>query len=532
MYRSGGFYALEKNSSEFEIAWGVGLDDSSATKKYQIRYTIMDAVKNYNDCSEFYWQFIGTSNGIPANKVTGTIKLPSKVLDKQNLRTWAHGPLQGNINIVDEQTVTFDLENLRAGNMVEVRVVTLENIFNSNLNTISRDGFDNILSQEERWANSANEERNRAKMITAIIVIAIIAEIAVIVFLIVRYFIIISNLKKVEPEEKFDYFRDFPDEDASAGDAAYLYYFDKQRGFKQNVSKVVSGTILSLSLKDAISFEKGEKDKVYIKINENFNIEELKPDEKNVYDILVKVKDSAKTDENNMFEVKDIEKYAKKNYSTFLSKIESIEDIAKKSQIEKGNYDIETDKIAKKWQTKSGIYLAVGFFCFCAMAFIITLFLAIPFFLSAFLCYRIAKKTKQLTQKGANEREKWVALKKYMEEFSLLNEREVPELVLWEKYLVYATAFGIADKVLDQLKIRYPEIVDENYMMSHGYMHLYMINNVNFDRAVASGINRAYSSSLSQRASSNYSSGGGFGGGFSGGGGRSDGRWPDGMGGR
>ena len=315
------------------------------------------------------------------------------------------------------------------------------------------------------------------------------------------------------------------------GDAAYLYYFDKLNGFKKNVSKVVSGTILSLSLKDAISFEKGEKDKVYIKINDNFNIGKLKNDEKKVYDILVKVKDSAKTNEDNMFEVKDIEKYAKKNYSAFLSKIDDLESIAKKSQIAKQNYDAETDKKASKWESKSTTYLMIGFFCFCGLAFVITAFLVIPFLLSAFLCNRIAKKTRQLTQRGTNEREKWVALKKYMEDFSLLNEREVPELVLWEKYLVYATAFGIADKVLDQLKIRYPEIADENYMISHGYMHLYMINNINFDRAIASGINRAYSSSLSQRASSNYSSGGGFGGGFSGGGGRSDGRWPDGMGG-
>ncbi len=39
-----------------------------------------------------------------------------------------------------------------------------------------------------------------------------------------------------------------------------------------------------------------------------------------------------------------------------------------------------------------------------------------------------------------------------MEEFSLLKEKEIPHLVLWEKFLVYATAFGIADKVIKQLK--------------------------------------------------------------------------------
>ena len=45
------FYALPISGNKFEIAWGVGLDDSSDTKKYKISYTVEDAVTVYNDCS-------------------------------------------------------------------------------------------------------------------------------------------------------------------------------------------------------------------------------------------------------------------------------------------------------------------------------------------------------------------------------------------------------------------------------------------------------------------------------------------------
>ena len=111
-----------------------------------------------------------------------------------------------------------------------------------------------------------------------------------------------------------------------------------------------------------------------------------------------------------------------------------------------------------------------------------------------------------------------------MENFSLLNEREVPELVLWEKYLVYATAFGIADKVLKQLKIKYPELSDENYMISNGYMYIYFMNRYNFERTLTSSMQKAYSAGLAEKASremesSHSSSGFGGGGGFSSGGG-------------
>ena len=168
---------------------------------------------------------------------------------------------------------------------------------------------------------------------------------------------------------------------------------------------------------------------------------------------------------------------------------------------------------------------------------IIPLIEVIPLLICGILCSRLQKKTRNLTQKGANEQEQWKALERFMENFSLLDEREVPELVLWDKYLVYATAFGIADKVLKQLKIKYPELVDDNYMISNNYMLVYMMSRYNFDRMLTSSMQKAYNAGVRERAarqaaaSSSYSSGGGGGGGFSGGGGRR--RWPEaGMGGR
>ena len=143
------------------------------------------------------------------------------------------------------------------------------------------------------------------------------------------------------------------------------------------------------------------------------------------------------------------------------------------------------------------------------------------------MCFIISKRYTGLTQKGENQKEAWEGLKKYIEDYSMIEDREVPELVIWEKYLVFATAFGIADKVLKQLKIQYPELSDDTFtngtyvgaMYGNGF-NLAMINSIN------SAVTSAYTTGVSQRAAeydySNMSSGGGFGGGFSGGGG---GRW-------
>jgi uncharacterized membrane protein YgcG len=43
-------------------------------------------------------------------------------------------------------------------------------------------------------------------------------------------------------------------------------------------------------------------------------------------------------------------------------------------------------------------------------------------------------------------------LKKFLKEFSLLDERHVQEVSLWKDYMIYATLFGIADQVIKDMK--------------------------------------------------------------------------------
>ena len=131
----------------------------------------------------------------------------------------------------------------------------------------------------------------------------------------------------------------------------------------------------------------------------------------------------------------------------------------------------------------------------------------------------IAAKNKGLTQKGMDFKEELEGLKRYMEDFSMLDKREVPELVIWEKYLIYATVFGIADKVLKQLKVKYPQLSDEEYLRNTSYMYLMYHNNSfnsSFVNTLNNSVNQAYQMSSAE----------GYGGGFSSGGGGRNG-WPE-----
>ena len=54
--------------------------------------------------------------------------------------------------------------------------------------------------------------------------------------------------------------------------------------------------------------------------------------------------------------------------------------------------------------------------------------------------------------------------KKFLKEMSIINEKEVIDVKLWEDYLLFATILGIADEVEKQLKINCPQFNEGSYM--------------------------------------------------------------------
>ena len=56
------------------------------------------------------------------------------------------------------------------------------------------------------------------------------------------------------------------------------------------------------------------------------------------------------------------------------------------------------------------------------------------------------------------EIEKWMALKQFLNDFTIINEREEKEVRLWEKYLIYAISMGVNKKCIlkysDLLKLK------------------------------------------------------------------------------
>ena len=112
---------------------------------------------------------------------------------------------------------------------------------------------------------------------------------------------------------------------------------------------------------------------------------------------------------------------------------------------------------------------------------------------------------------------KLYGLKKFLEEFSKIDTREVLEVHIWDEYLMFAYIFGIADKVAKQLKNLYPEVLEDpnNYIDLDTILYINYLSNRSVN-AASTARSRAESYSS---GGGGFSSGGGGGGSFGGGGG-------------
>ena len=515
------FYALNNSNGMFEIAWGVGLDNDSDNRKYQISYKVKDAIAKYNDYSELYWQFIGEEFEIDANKINGTIKLPQNVTNEQDIKVWGHTEdLNGEIYVTGLNKIEFTINQYSGGKYVEVRSLMPNYLINSTRRQYNYDILDEVLKEEVKWAEEANQRREKREKIAQGVAILVVM---LTVFFAYKVFSNIVKLckleKKFKPTTKLEYFRELPYEDATPAEAVFIL----SNGANKAFSSSFSANILELCLEKYISLEvikkesKLKSDVVKIKLLEKDD-SILKKDIKLTLDFLKEV-----AGKNNELTTKQITKYLEKHLSKVSTLDKKLDTILEKEQKQRGNYIKENYDKMNKYGGFFAAYLVSLFLSIGFMAFFdemnhveyifYVLALMLTLIINMVLQAIMASKVNIFSQQGVDEKEKWKAFKKYMVEFSLLKEKEIPSLVLWEKYLVFATAFGISEKVLKQLKVVYPEITDMNSTL-YNYSYIHMMDSVN----IGSCINNSVYSAVG-------SSGSGSGGGFSGGGG--GGRWPE-----
>lgn len=472
--------------------------NTSGSKIFYITYTLKDVIVIHEDIAELYWTFIGTNFDDDIKDIRIEINLPDVAED---LRVWAHGPLEGNIASDGNNKIIATITDLSANNLIDIRSTFDKELIPLGSKFSNKKSFDDIIKIEEERADEANYIRRKAKAISNGVIV-----------LQVLWFagaIAIANhtYRKYDKEHKssfkLEYHREFP---AEYGPEVVEYLMKKN-----NTPLSLSAMILDIIRKKGFSVREETKKrnkKDYVLVKTNDAREELSKEEQYIVDWLID--DLGDSKEISLQTITN----ASKNNATatkFVDKYNKWLNLVKKEGA--SNNFFEEVLIAK---IKGGMYAFLGFMlAITSLITNISPVISVIILVSSITLFIYMLIFSKRTKEGNDHFAKWKAFKKFLLDFGRFDEKELPEIILWDKYLVYATVFGIADKVAKEMDIKIKNMNVDSTMpiYSRIYFNHYFTSNL------VSSINKTTTASMSKIAQSSMSSGSGFGGGFSGGGG-------------
>ncbi len=472
--RPEGKYAVGETGGNTRIEWYYRTDNNQK-KTFTVYYKIHKAVKKYNDCADYFQKYLSSDNVYVIQNFSVLVKLPEGA-NSDNTKIWGHGPAGGKIEFSGNNTVELKMKNVPAKRYIEARFLMPVEAMGASVEKINQNNYEYLLNMENEASEKADKEAGKNSLIFVVSVLLSALGLVTPLFLLSLNK---KKMKRLKPEIEPDYYRDLP---ADIFPAELDYLMNHYSG-KKNVSVQISATLLDLINKGYVFGQLIEnngfigKKKDMELVNKSSNWNELAVHEKALMEFLF-VTVGLSTGKVLLSEVKKYCKnkgtspYAYHFYNSFNKEVYNIAN-------RRGYFEYERNKNAA----------FIGFYVFISLVLIVVpmlLYTNVDFFKGTKVFYvaiaglgsllmmiAFGKNQKPLlTQFGENQFALWRAFKKFIEDFTTFDKKELPELFMWEKYLVYATVLGSAEKLLKQLYAKYPELLEAKdtnrlfYMMS------------------------------------------------------------------
>ncbi|AKB29190.1 hypothetical protein MSSIT_2471 [Methanosarcina siciliae T4/M] len=483
-----------------------------------ISYDHYGAVKVHSDVSEFHYKLWGEEWEKPLGNLKGSITLP--VENESEIQYWIHPTGYTQTASVEQNVLNLKTTEIPANQWYEVRVVfpKIESRNSSIVQIDSEEGLEQIKSIE-----------NEYEMKGWILKVLYNLEIVFAVFLLAFPFIIYLRYGR---EPKIDYEAIYEREPPTDSKPAVVNAIMQGRigtptmdGFTATVMNLANLGYISLhAIKEEESrvfgLFKNESEDIFIKFADPQGVKdgvlpELADFEKDVFDLLKK----HSTDDKISWE------QLKKELGKGTEFYHFVLDWNKKVE-----RNIVVEKLFRSTGNKYVVIFSVATMI-AAVVFLYGVFLTFPsdtfpmaskvrwlaiFFVAFGIIMLIfsgtfEKALGRWTPEGRVYYKRWNNFKKYLTDFSALKEHPPESIKIWDSYLVYATALGVAEEVLKNMALVVP---DEQLK----YSHFYYVHH-SYSRFGA-GFGRAYAASAPSSSGGVGGGGiGGVGGGLGGGGG-------------
>ncbi len=523
------FYTYSRGGGEVELGFFIPVAHEEE-RSYTLRYTVNNAVTVYNDCAELYYQPYSDEFSLAIKEISAKIILPGGVTTSDTL-AWLHTETLESSYSVNDADVTFGATSFYTGDMFEMRTLFPTSMVSGSPNRVYEDKRESIVVQETAWYEEHLERLETERVLT--IVFTVIGGLLVLLGAFSIYY-----FKKIYVKVKGEYpliVREIPEGERPAQMAHFFYHYEWGTAKKKNRGNMLSATILDLTRRGYLALEPDpeDKDDYKIRVLDVYKVMKrvLEPYELSIFNLLEEVYGYY---ECRPFTMKEFKRYARANavrvndaINYFLKESGSL----KRSK----NYVINKGITPSRVAELAVFCLIAGMFLFLAVDY--ATFLGAGMFIFAILLIIGRPSAKKLNLDGEAKYMEAKGLEAFMRDFTNLAEHEIPKMILWEEYMVFATMMGISEKVLEALKLKYPELLEpqnvtEDFYRTNSYLYFYVrMNNYGGDlgtnmngafNSVAQSVHSIVSASKVQSAGSKIgSSFGRSGGGFRGGGGGS-----------
>lgn len=485
---------------------------NSGNYKYvKYEYTLDNVIVNYNDYAELFWNFVGKDWECDISNLEISITLPVS----EGIRVFPHTYADMNIINQNGNHINIKVDKLYGGTAVDSRVI----FPNANLSNVTKTinenyDFDQLSLIEKQEAIDKENYHLSNKLWVAYALL----NLCIFIFLIVKAASCGNKNKK--SMKKVEHYTDLPDT-YSLGD----YNCIKNMYYGYSDTNLLVATILDLSNRKIIKLEAIKKAKFlkdtyeyYLSTDKPEGLDRLNAYEKEVLNYIFNKKFDDKINvlefENNKFELNERFKELGLKYTVASKFRKSCTE--KTTENMKKMYNPVPDNIWRIYFVSlliTIIFAIINIFIISPLTDKTVMIVVVSFvalFSFGMLAVIIETAGKSLKDEYIDEYNKLIGLEKYLKEYSLIKDRYPIELVLWEKYLVFASLFGIADKVAKEFK---EELLSKGYNEDYIYTTYPMIH---------IGMNTNSFTASAASATGSSSSSGGYSGGGSGGGGR---RW-------
>ncbi len=490
----------------------------------KLDYIVENAVVAYEDCAELYWQYVGPDWAEDSENVVCNISLPANGatgVPGDTVRAWGHGPLDGSVDFDDTGTqVRLSVPLVRSESFAEARVVfPREWLTQVNKQAmVDSPGLAGILEEEQREADAANMQRMLVRVGLGAMGLVGLAGIVWSAVMFARHG------RELKPTFTDKYWRDVPNKDVHPAVIGRLLRWNRES--KDDV--VV--TIMHLANLGAITINKGSHDKrtffgsktvedYYIARNDSVADHLANPiDVKLMKFLFGDVADNAPS-----LWLDSIAAWGEAHPKSFSNKMKSWQGTVSAETVKQNYFEVQ------------GSRLQVTIFFIAGTVFVIGMMLAgfLSNLIPAGVCLIVSVVMAvfgvvmpRRSQKGVDDRARARALRNWLNDFTLLDERLPTDVKVWGQFMVYAQLFGIAKQVIRELRDKVPQVFATENETAGGYVPWYVwyesgnragAGSMSF----ASAFDDVWSNTTSsvRSALSESSSGGGGGGGFSGGGG-------------